>query len=301
VAELIQRYQADFRRTIYFVDSSGLIRLHSNPSLSNRVSLREQPGIGVLAEPILGEERGAYTYEKAGETMLLTTRYLPELKWYLLVEVSEAAATAAIRRTLRMNLVISAVVILVTLLLTAYAINGFHKRLERVATTDALTGLGNRQLFNILVVKYLARFERDCHPLSMIVFDIDGFKDINDSRGHAVGDTVIRQIARAVMAETRTEDFLCRWGGDEFALLLPRCDADNAATIGEKLRQRVAETQVLPAEPDLRATISVGVTEAREGDTEAALFYRADAALYQAKTQGKNQVAVRIGANGRMR
>ncbi|MEW5721800.1 MAG: GGDEF domain-containing protein, partial [Thermodesulfobacteriota bacterium] len=127
-------------------------------------------------------------------------------------------------------------------------------------------------------------------PLSLVILDVDDFKLINDAHGHPGGDEVLRRLARLISVSARGGDFPCRYGGEEFALILPGAARKNAVDVAERIRTGF-EGQVFPFEPgwDLRITVSLGVAELKPGETAAGLLDRADQALYQAKRKGKNR------------
>ena len=158
-----------------------------------------------------------------------------------------------------------------------------EEALTRLATTDTLTGIYNRGRIEELLRQEMARSSRYGSPLSVILFDLDDFKKINDSLGHSIGDQVLREVAATVGRQIRETDALGRWGGEEFMVLCPGIAAQDAVTIAEKLRQQV---ESLP----LGVTISCGLAGCRLGESMDALINRADKALYAAKHAGRNLV-----------
>ncbi|MCV6589287.1 MAG: diguanylate cyclase [Marinobacterium sp.] len=296
VQQLIQRYQQDFRRTIYFVDQQGLIKLHSQQTDMRGLSIKEQPGINAIAPALLKQQHSTFTYEKDGELMLLTSRYLPELKWYLLIELKESEAIAPIRQSLFMNMAIGTLVVLVIATVIASTINGFHLRLEQLASTDKLSGLGNRQYFDQSLAQAFQYYQRNQQPFSLILLDIDHFKRINDQYGHSTGDAVIRQISQRIGDQIRSSDILCRWGGEEFAVLARDCTTEQAVQLAEKIRQNIEATPILDEDSHseykaaIQITLSAGVSQTQPKDTSSQLFSRADQALYRAKHRGRNRV-----------
>ncbi|ABD89064.1 diguanylate cyclase (GGDEF domain) [Rhodopseudomonas palustris BisB18] len=159
--------------------------------------------------------------------------------------------------------------------------------LEIKATTDPLTGLFNRGKFDVVLGYELARAERYGNPLSLIVYDIDHFKEVNDAYGHQAGDRVLVQLSAIVSAAIRQTDLLVRWGGEEFVLVLPDTDGATARLVAEKLRQAIEQSGF-----DLAGTItcSFGVSIYVEGDSVDSLVARTDNALYRAKMNGRNRV-----------
>lgn len=289
VRRLIVEYQKRYERTIYFVDANGRVVLFGSQA-ARPADLRSAPGLGEQVGRILQEKSGLYQYQAGGDNYILNVNYLPELKWYLFVELNEEVALAGIRRTLYVNLAISLAVTLIVVLLTHLALTRYQVRLEEMASTDKLTGLLNRQAFAILLDKLMAEYRRSPLPISVLLADVDLFKEINDLHGHAAGDRMLQRVAQLMSGMLRQSDFAVRWGGEEFLLVLKNCALDEAAKIAEKLRQ-VVETADYGA-GDLRITISVGVAQYDGGETPAHAIGRADAALYAAKRAGRNCVHV---------
>ncbi|MRI82895.1 MAG: hypothetical protein C6I00_00575 [Nitratiruptor sp.] len=156
---------------------------------------------------------------------------------------------------------------------------------------DKLTGAINKDAFNeIIGVKIMEAKHMD-QPLSMIIFDIDFFKKINDTYGHMVGDKILKEVAEVVRSNIRKSEYFVRWGGEEFIILLPGTSLKGAQMVAEKLR-RVIETHQFPEVN--RVTCSFGVTQLLQEDTIATFLERADEALYEAKREGRNRVKVRL-------
>lgn len=170
-----------------------------------------------------------------------------------------------------------------------------NRELEAMAYTDSLTGLPNRRYFDQAMARELAAIERGGKPASVIEFDLDFFKNINDSLGHIAGDEILRQVAALACEATRKADLLARYGGEEFILLLPDTPLDGAATVAENLRRRIASHTFRVGDQQISLTGSFGVVEIRADTGEN--FYRAvDRALYRAKQKGRNRIYVEVTA-----
>jgi diguanylate cyclase (GGDEF)-like protein len=171
--------------------------------------------------------------------------------------------------------------------------------LEAQASLDPLTGLFNRRHTAVLREE-LRRAIRQGQPVSLTMFDIDRFKSVNDERGHAAGDQVLVSIAAELRGNARKSDMPCRWGGDEFLVLLVGMDADAAGSAAERLRLAVAETSVICSGAAISVTLSAGVAsvDAQSPVDFDSLVARADAALYAAKAAGRNRVVVGEGSTG---
>jgi diguanylate cyclase (GGDEF)-like protein len=162
--------------------------------------------------------------------------------------------------------------------------------LEKQSREDTLTGVANRRHFDERLATEIARAERYAHPLCLLLLDLDHFKRINDSAGHASGDAVLRLAARTMAANARATDFVARIGGEEFAVLLPEQDFSGAFAAAENLRALIAGLDTSEIAPDLRVTASIGIAALRPGEGRDALLRRTDAALYAAKNAGRNRV-----------
>lgn len=164
--------------------------------------------------------------------------------------------------------------------------------LRRMATTDAMTGIYNRRHFLELMIQEMHRAHRMLRPLALIMLDIDLFKRVNDSYGHAIGDEVIKSLTRACTSELREIDIFGRIGGEEFAILLPELRHEQGLEVAERLRRKI-ETLVIEANDKaiIHFTASMGVAVLEEDDRiPESFFARADAALYHAKKDGRNCV-----------
>lgn len=165
--------------------------------------------------------------------------------------------------------------------------------LEHIASTDALTGMYNRVRFDKELEAELRRAKRYQGDLSLIMVDVDHFKRINDLYGHQVGDTVLTKLSHVLRENLRRIDVMGRWGGEEFVVIVPQTEFDNAVSLAEKLRVAIEEYNF----PEVvNITASFGVTSYKKGDTADALLKRADTALYEAKKKGRNRVEVEFVA-----
>jgi two-component system, cell cycle response regulator len=163
--------------------------------------------------------------------------------------------------------------------------------LEQLATTDKLTGAYNRRKFDEIVNAEIKRALRFSSPLSLIMFDIDHFKTVNDSFGHHTGDKVLVEVVRLVVNSIRSSDTLTRWGGEEFLVLSPGNNLEQTLEMAERLRQ-IIDRSSFPSVTGV--TISLGVCEFCPGDTPDQLINRADNALYRAKNDGRNCVSLAL-------
>jgi diguanylate cyclase (GGDEF)-like protein len=163
--------------------------------------------------------------------------------------------------------------------------------IQQLAETDELTQIHNRRQLFKLGNQAIKRARRYNLPFSVILLDIDDFKLVNDSHGHAVGDVVLYTLAQNCQQFIREVDLIARYGGEEFVILLPNTNLKDASDVAERLRIMVANTKIETKAGNLRITVSVGTAELQANTPNlASLIDRADTALYQAKQSGKNQV-----------
>lgn len=170
-------------------------------------------------------------------------------------------------------------------------IHGLQRQLHEQANRDPLTGLYNRRYLDTTLARELARCQREGQPLSLMLIDIDHFKRINDSYGHQAGDEVLKQLADMLNAQARSADVVCRFGGEEFLLLLPNMPPATALARAEQWRRDFAASSIAFGEFRMQATLSIGLASyPGHGTTPQALIRSADHALYRAKTEGRNRV-----------
>ena len=166
-------------------------------------------------------------------------------------------------------------------------VNEGKKGLLKMATTDTLTGIGNRRLLEEVFQAHQSLEERYGVSLFLLMFDIDNFKGINDSYGHNIGDTVLKELASLVISSIRKSDLFVRWGGEEFAILLRYSDPVTVMKIAEQIRIRIDEHTFGSI---IHLTCSFGLTSVQPGETLEVVIDRADKALYRAKKEGKNSI-----------
>jgi diguanylate cyclase (GGDEF)-like protein len=287
--QVLARYQKRYGRTIYFVSGDGKVVLSGAPGAGDKL-LSQRAGMREIAPAILNRstEPTSLAYRSGKSDVLVNSRHVPEVNWYLVVEQSTGGTISPLTRIFAINFGISFGVTLLVLIVTLLTVNRFQHRLQTIATTDALTGLLNRQALALLFRQSALLSKRSGRPLSAILFDIDHFKAVNDNFGHMAGDTVIRQVAQLALDAVRASDVVTRWGGEEYLVLLGDCNLSQAMAIAENLRLRVAEHHFGLKSEHVGVTVSLGVAQLQEDETEASFFARVDDALYAAKHRGRN-------------
>jgi two-component system cell cycle response regulator len=166
-----------------------------------------------------------------------------------------------------------------------------QEKLRALATHDDLTGLWNRRMILEQLNRELNRARHERRPLAVALADLDAFKQVNDTHGHAAGDAVLRETAIALRSQIREYDFIGRYGGEEFLLILPGCDAVAGRAIAERVRARIAAVPVKLGDVELAMSVSLGLSWTGGAGLEPGpLIHAADEALYRAKARGRNRV-----------
>jgi two-component system, cell cycle response regulator len=169
--------------------------------------------------------------------------------------------------------------------------NAYHEEIYRLTTIDGLTQIYNKRFFLETLEREIGRAQRYHRELSLLMFDLDSFKRVNDTYGHLAGDHVLKNLASTVHHRIRKEDVLARYGGEEFAVILPEADAHSAMKFAEKLRRLAERTTFRFEETEISITISIGVATFAPEIADAQAFIKvADERLYAAKAAGRNQV-----------
>lgn len=293
VSHQIESYEQRFRRRIYFLDSAGRVVLASS-NYAKGSTIHDMPGMASIAERVLERNLAPIDleYRNGGATILVNARHIPELNWHLVVEQDDSDVVKPVREVLMINLAISAAVTLLVLATALLVVNRYQQRLEKTAATDPLTGLLNRNAFDLVFSVALRECQRNDQALSTIMIDLDLFKQINDTHGHLAGDQVLRSVADLARRQLRDADIMARWGGEEFLVLLKDCPLENALGVAEKLRTAIESHDFGFSASGQKVTISLGVAQFSAGDTADTLFNRADSALYLAKRNGRNRIEV---------
>lgn len=294
VVKLVDDYQRRYDRSIYFTDRNGILMLTAadgGPMGARRGTPLDQiPGMAPMLARLPQPKSGSFTYQEQGRGHFINVRYIPELDWYLFVDKHEENALADIRHSLYLNLLICTLISLLVLFLVYLATRRYQLRIAALATTDVLTGLPNRRGFDLLAAQAMQEAARRQSPLSALLIDLDHFKQLNDTHGHLAGDHVLTGFARSLQGNLRQSDIVCRWGGEEFILLLKDTGSSTARQVAEKIRQQTEEAVFPFNGVNLRVTTSIGVTELQGDDSMDHLIGRADRALYRAKQSGRNRV-----------
>jgi diguanylate cyclase (GGDEF)-like protein len=295
VGRLFNSYRHRYEKNVYLLDRHGTIQVHFDQSFIEKRNIFSMPGIRDIAERITTNTTHptVASYKTDGRQMLLISRYVPEFDWFLVVEHEESEGLAGIRHNFYYNLAIGLIVTLLVIVIHILMVNHYQGRLEKMAATDELTGLANRRAFLVQARRVAAQAARYGEPISLLAVDIDHFKEVNDHHGHEAGDRVLKETARLIRLSVRENDYTGRMGGEEFCVILPRTDREEARLVAERLRMLVETNRLEWRGNPCTVTVSIGVaTDENGAEGFKALSRAADRALYRAKQEGRNRVAV---------
>jgi len=285
-SEFLSLQQNLFGKMIFLVDSQGVIQAHSDLESVEQADIHEIDGLKSVADKILSSRMDPYTgtYNSDGKKIVLMSRYIPEIDWFVVVEYDENEAMSGIQRRMAQSLVISLLAFALILLFSILTVNRYDSRMETMAITDALTGVANRRALDAALPRMLYRRSRQEGNVSLILIDLDHFKSVNDKFGHLVGDEVLKSFSRTASREIRQDDLLVRWGGDEF-LIVSESGIEGALRVADEIRKRHAGIES-------RVTLSMGIAVADDNDIPESLLKKADQALYEAKEGGRDKTVV---------
>jgi two-component system cell cycle response regulator len=268
------------------------------------VTAYEITGAAFLLSALYRYETPVFLIQSLHILLLLLIIYILPNRWLYTVMVMSATSFSFYVLSFTADMVVSSreffasvvhtVLVLLLFALSSYRLNRYKriqytnsKELAKLSSRDALTGIYNRYRFEEELHRAIVSANRYGTELSLIMFDIDNFKAINDSYGHLVGDKVLVDFTRIVDAEIRECDFFSRWGGEEFVLILPGTNKEDAERLANRLRDRICSTYFNPIG---RITCSFGIDSLSAGDDSKSLFQRVDRLMYLAKEMGKDQV-----------
>ncbi|MBU0521070.1 MAG: diguanylate cyclase [Gammaproteobacteria bacterium] len=298
VIKLIDKYQQRYQRSVYFVDNFGRLVLTGAEGGPQGAHIGQKLGdldyMKDLVSQLPKPHSGSYEYSVQGQGHFLNVRFIPELNWYLFVDKREDGALSEIRQSLYLNLLICLFVTLIVLFLLNRVIKRYQGKIQAQATLDSLTELPNRRGFDLLAAQAMLEARREPKPLTAMLLDLDHFKVLNDTYGHLAGDQVLIGFARDLESCLRHSDIVCRWGGEEFIVLLKDTDGETGLMIAEKIRQHVEQQRYAYDGKELQLTVSIGLTTLQVDETLHTLLSRADHAMYRAKQAGRNRTCVEL-------
>ena len=290
VRNIVSRYRAQFNRNIYFVNEQGGIVVATDADTPVGASIRTSEGLAGIADRILAEERGEYSFKRDGRTILLSHRLIPDLGWRVMVEQDEAAAMRPLWLGFLFNLAVGFLVIAVSLVLVSATFGFYKKRVGELAFRDAQTGLVNRVGFEAEFETRLSSRRASPEALSLVLIDLDAFGAFNDRFGRAAGDAALGKVGRIVADVASDAGIIARLDGDDFAIL-KEGSSDVATRFADSLL-KVIDAETFGDSALAQLTASIGVTALAVGEDRGVAMERADRALRKAKAAGGDRVCL---------
>lgn len=268
--------QRRYKRNIYLTDDKGVIQAHSN----NSVIEVDTIDTSLLYKSVIPTN---LKQERNGRSILISTKYIPDINWFLIVEQDEQSSLYMINDNL-MRTVVTGLVLLIAMIVTIFLVlKIFTGRMEQLAITDELTGAYNRREFNRWLERSLDKKSRKGTQVSLISIDIDHFKELNDSKGHLYGDRILRDLSTYILDQIRPSDIYCRLGGDEFIIVM-EANLEEALLLANRIKRDLSSS-------DIKIGLSIGVYEISDSDSFEDAINNTDKALYRAKELGRNRIS----------
>jgi len=288
IRQILFDYRKELNVEVFLIDSQGMVQIHDNEDYIENHNIFDDKNIAGIREDLSHEKNKLKIFELDHDYTqeYLTSQYIEELDLYLLVKKDTNVLREMIRSQIISKTIIFFLVLISIILINSQILNYFYNKLTKLASTDTLTDLYNRKMFDQYLVAAIRNAERNNDIFTLVLFDIDNLKPINDKYGHVVGDEAIKATADYIRGFIRKNDILARWGGDEFALIF-RCDICNAKKI---IKREIKTRTIEPLLVKYNVDTSIGLTEYKPGDSIKSIFKRADDALYNAKKEGKNKL-----------
>ena len=292
IQQLINQYQEKYSRDVYLIDREGNIQL-SNTSTDilqkKETSLKQLMHSQEFLHKITSVDSITIQCKHEGQPISLNTRFIKEFDWYLIVMQNEIRGKSKLVKTMLLNLLLCIIITTIVLFIINRAISSYQKKIETMAITDELTGLYNRKALDMFFTTLVLEQIRKPDGLALLFLDIDHFKQVNDKYGHLTGDAVLKHLAALITTRLRKTDIICRWGGEEFLFLLKECSPKIAYNMAEELRLSIMNNPLCYQDTEVAITVSIGIASYQSQDSRETMFARADKALYQAKSNGRNQ------------
>lgn len=286
VNALLDTYKKKYNHEVYFVNLKKDIILKSKTFKKNSSF---EDIISKKIDEFNKSEESILEYSYLKEKYYLNIRFIDELSLYLCIEAKEKDFTKEIDNNFIKNIAIVILSIVFIMIIIIFYINKYQKQLEVLAKKDKLTKLSNRHEFEEKFTNILEGNRKEENKISLILFDIDDFKDVNDTYGHLTGDKVLIIVAKIFKTIFRSTDLLSRWGGEEFIAVLSNISKNDSFEVAEKLRLAIYNNKEIIQLINRPLSISLGLVIKEKGEKEVDLFSRVDKNLFKAKKQGKNR------------
>ncbi len=291
ISKIFKHFKEDYNLKVFLMDKHGNIIL-SEQGINNTSKLAEKAKMKTLLPEVLQHNSTILDLDYNAKDYVIKSKYINELNLYLIVQAELDQFTKNDRNHLIVNIIISLIITAIIILIILSSFMSYTRQLNKLAHHDPLTQLPNRRTFNENFKLILKQYQQNKCTACLALADIDNFKKINDTLGHPIGDKVLQRIADLLGKHIRSTDYISRWGGEEFSILLINSDIDTAKIIIDNLRSALETDHKLQEITGDIVTASFGLTSFTNGASIKEITTLADSALYKAKIAGKNCVKI---------
>jgi len=291
INNMLKLFRQKYGFKVTFFDNVGNVVLSEN-NYNSYTSIENSEILKPIKEKIISKESNMIEFEKNNEKYIINTKYIDELNLYLIIEVKLSDYTNSSMDIFYFNLLASLGVVLFIIIVLYRIIHKYSEKLESMAFFDPLTKLYNRRFFLTKLENTIVYSNKNKQTFCIAFFDIDNFKEINDIKGHHIGDKVLQQVSKLLKESIREIDTISRWGGEEIVILFTKIDINDAKTLTEKLRVVLENNIKIQEILSYNLTASIGLTQFRQDDNIDSIVKRSDDAMYLSKDTGKNKITV---------
>ena len=291
INNMLKKFRQRYGFKVTFFNHLGEVVL-SELNYNSYISIDSNTILKSIKEKIISKESNTIEFRKNDEKYIVHTKYIKELNLYLTIEAKLSDHTNVSMEILYFNLLASLGVVLFVVIILYRIIQNNSEKLEDLAFYDSLTQLHNRRFFETKLLDHIASIKRNKENFCIVFIDVDDFKYVNDTKGHDVGDEILKIVSNILKESIREVDTISRWGGEEIIILLSNSDIKTAQMLTKKLKLLLENNIKIQEILSYSLTASFGVTQFRKDDDIDSVIKRADEAMYISKNSGKNKVSV---------
>ena len=291
INNMLKTFRQKYGFKVTFFNDSGSVVLSEN-DYNDYTSIENSELLKPIKEKIISKISNIIEIEQDNEKYIIHTKYIKELNLYLTIEVKLSEHVNESLEILCFNLLASFALVLFIIIVLYRIIHKHSEKLENMAFFDPLTKLYNRRHFLTKLEDIIIHSNKNQQTFCIAFIDIDNFKNINDTKGHNIGDKVLEQVAILLRESLREIDIISRWGGEEFIILFSKIDINNAESLTERLRVLIENNIKIQELLSYNLTASIGLTQFKQNDDINCIINRADDAMYLSKDTGKNKISI---------
>ena len=291
INNMLKNFRQKYGFKVTFFNQKGEVVL-SEKDYNDYKSINSSDLLKPLKEKIISKISNIVEFEQDNEKYIIHTKYIKELNLYLTIEVKLSDYTSNTMEILYFNLLASLCIVLFIVIVLYRIIHKHSEKLENMAFVDPLTNIYNRRFFLTKLNDTIVSSNNNKQTFCIAFLDIDNFKEINDTKGHHIGDEVLEEISKLLKESIRKVDTIARWGGEEIVILFSNTDISNGQILAEKLRVLIENNIKIQEILSYNLTACIGLTQFKQNDDVDSIIKRSDDAMYLSKGTGKNKVTI---------